>query len=242
MRGEKTTRNKEQGTRNKGLAMIVACLLIAGCVPHVRPYTPKQRTYREEKYSAAADVHEDGSIWIDGDDSLFTQRRSSRVGDLITILIKETADAARNAGTDTSRQSQMSLGINSFVTAMSALKSAYPSLDPSKLLDVASQNNFSGKGATTSSGSLSATLTARIKRVLPNGDLYFEGHKVVMVNEEESHLYVSGVVRPSDIQADNTVGSDVVADAQIEYTGRGPVSDKQKPGWFARLLDMINPF
>jgi len=235
-------RRQASGSRARAGAVIALAALLSGCVPHVRPYTPKQRKYQMDKYASEADVRQDGSVWIDGDDSLFTQRRSTRVGDLITIAIKESADAARNAGTDTSRSSQMAVGVSSFATAMSALKAAYPSLDPSKLLSASSQNDFSGKGQTTSSGTLNATLTTRIRKVLPNGDYYVEGNKVLMINEEESHLYVSGVIRPSDIQADNTVDSNVVADAQVEYTGRGPVSDKQKPGWFARLLDMINPF
>ncbi len=63
-----------------------------------------------------------------------------------------------------------------------------------------------------------------------------------MINEEESHLYISGVVRPSDIQADNSVSSNLIADAQVEYTGRGPVADKQRPGWFTRFFDWVWPF
>ncbi len=217
-------------------------VLLLGCTPHIRSYTPKVRNYKPDRYPKNAGQHPEGSLWSESSDSIFSHRRSNRIGDLVTIVIQESANATRDATTDTSRKSEISAGISAFAGAMNALKSAYPSVDPNKLLAAMSQNDFSGKGQTTSSGKLSATLTTRIKRILPNGDFYVEGSKVVMINEEESHLYLSGVVRPPDIQADNTVASNYVADAQVEYTGRGPVADKQKPGWFSRLFDWIYPF
>lgn len=229
--------------RRLQMTIIGVLPLLWGCVPHVRPYSPKVRQYDADRYDASADQRNDGSLWADSSgDSLFSHRRSSRIGDLVTVVIQETADASRDAGTETSRKSELNAGVGSFFTAMSALKAAYPSIDPSKLISAMTSNEFSGKGQTTSSGKLHATLTARIKRVLPNGDYYIEGSKVVMINEEESHFYLSGVVRPTDIQAENTVASNLIADAQVEYTGRGPVADKQKPGWFGRLFDWIWPF
>jgi flagellar L-ring protein FlgH len=221
---------------------LIALPLLLACVPHIGPYTPKVRNFHPDKYASAGDVRDDGSLWSDSADSLFTHRRSSRVGDLVTILIEETSNATLDASTDLSRKSEISAGVTSFATAMSALKAAFPNLDPAKLLGAATSNEFQGKGATSSSGKLNATLTARIKQVLPNGDMYIEGSKVVMINQEESHIYLSGVVRPSDIQADNTVASNLIADAQVEYTGRGAVADKQKPGWFTRFFDWVSPF
>jgi len=222
--------------------VLALCIVLAGCTTHIRPYTPKTRNYKADKYASSADRQDDGSLWNESTDSLFTQRRSSRVGDLVTVTIAESADAARDAGTDVSRKSEISAGVSAFANAMAALKAAHPTLDPAKLLAAATSNEFSGKGQTTSSGKVNATLTARIKGVLPNGDYYIEGNKVVMINEEESHLYISGVVRPSDIQADNSVSSNLIADAQVEYTGRGPVADKQRPGWFTRFFDWVWPF
>lgn len=225
--------------------LIFAALTIVldvGCVPHVRPYTPKVRNYKPDRYASAVEKPGDGSLWDESNDSLFTHRRSNRIGDLVTVAIQETAAAARDASTETSKKSELAAGVGSFAGLMTALKAAYPSIDPAKLLAASTQNDFNGKGQTTSSGKVQATLTARIKQVLPNGDYYIEGSKVVMINEEESHIYLSGVIRPADIQADNTISSNLIADAQVEYTGRGSVSDKQKPGWFSRLFDLIWPF
>jgi flagellar L-ring protein precursor FlgH len=77
---------------------------------------------------------------------------------------------------------------------------------------------------------------------MPNSDLYVEGTKVVLVDDEEHHLYVSGLIRQADVKADGTVSSSQVADAEIEYTGRGDVSDQQRPGWLSRILGAIWPF
>src|SRR5262249_46495392 len=123
-----------------------------------------------------------------------------------------------------------------------ALQKVYPGLDPSKLLATASKSSFDGSGAVSRSGKLSGTLPVRVRDVLPNSDLYVEGTKVVLVGEEEHHLYVSGVIRQADIAADGPVPSSRVADAEIEYTGRGDVSDQQRPGWLTRLLGSLWPF
>jgi len=77
---------------------------------------------------------------------------------------------------------------------------------------------------------------------LSNGNLFIEGHRVVLVNDEEHHFYISGVIRPVDIQSDNSVESGVIADAEIEFTGRGVITDKQSPGWLNRTMDYVSPF
>jgi len=77
---------------------------------------------------------------------------------------------------------------------------------------------------------------------MPNGDLFLEGTKVVMINNEEYHLYVSGLVRPADVGPDNSVASSRVADAQIEFTGRGDVGSTVDRGWLAKILDAVSPF
>lgn len=227
-----------------GLALLLTltCLPATGCVKHIAPYKPKIRNYKPGQYAALTDRRAEGSLWNEAADTLFTYRRAARIGDLVTVTISEKAAASRDAGTELSRSSEMSAGVGALAGLMAALKKAHPSISPDKLLSALSKNDFTGKGSTRSSGSLEAAITVRIKKVLPNGDFYIEGHKVVLVNDEEAHLYISGVVRPSDVQADNSVISDRVADMQIEYTGRGAVAEKQRPGWFSRFFDMIWPF
>ena len=98
-----------------------------------------------------------------------------------------------------------------------------------------------GRGETTRESRVRAAIAVRVKQGLPNGDLFVEGTKVVLVNDEELHIYISGVIRPEDIEPDNSVRSSLVADAEIELTGRGALTDNQDRGWLVKLLDALNP-
>src|SRR5262249_9263285 len=100
----------------------------------------------------------------------------------------------------------------------------------------------SGDGETHRKGQLTGFIAVRVRQQMPNGDLYIEGTKVVMINNEEYHLYVSGVIRSADVGPDNAVASSRIADAQVEVTGRGDVADQLDRGWLVKLLDSINPF
>ena len=225
--------------------LIVLCILLGGgfgCVAHITPYEKKVREYEVEQYAATNDRREMGSLWSDASARLFEDARARRVGDILTIQIDERADATRDANTNTSNSNEIDLGVSSFLTAMSQLAQKNSSLDPGALVSAMSESKFNGGGSTTRSGELRATLPVRIKRLLPNGDLYVEGNKVLLLNDEESHLYISGVVRPVDISPSNAVSSSVIADVELEYTGRGVIADKQRPGWFSRFLDFIWPF
>jgi flagellar L-ring protein precursor FlgH len=81
-----------------------------------------------------------------------------------------------------------------------------------------------------------------VTKVLPNGNLFIEGHRVILVNAEEQHFYISGVVRPIDIDQENSVKSAMVADAEIEFVGRGVLTDNQRQGWLSRFLSWVWPF
>ena len=134
------------------------------------------------------------------------------------------------------------MGVTNFLGLIPALRTAYPELDPTRLLELASRSSFTGNGNTTRNGDLSGSIAVRVAREMPNGDLYIEGTKLVRVNSEQYHLYVSGLVRRADIAQDNSVPSSRIADAQIEFSGEGDVSETNRRGWLLRLLDVINPF
>jgi flagellar L-ring protein precursor FlgH len=89
---------------------------------------------------------------------------------------------------------------------------------------------------------LVATLSTRVVEVLPNGNLCSEGGKTVTVNNEDQIIRLAGIVRPADISYNNFVDSKYILDARISYTGKGVISDKQKPGWLVRVLDNVWPF
>ncbi len=226
-------------------ASVILALLVAvgACTPqHIRPFTARHRAYRTGRYDTGSRPASTGSLWEESGRGLFADFRATRVGDLVTIRIDETPEASGDASTQMQRDSSMSAGMNGFFGLTTALARAYPTIDPSQLLSLASQTSFDGAGETGRASRVRASIAVRVQRVLPNGDLYIEGTKVLLVNEEELHIYVSGVIRPEDIEQDNSVRSGLIADAQVEFTGRGVLTDNQQQGWLTRLLSAINPF
>lgn len=209
----------------------------AGCasVDHVGKYTPKSRDYPAPAADAQASLAPaPGSLWQGGNGTLFTDARAFREHDQVVIKIEEVADAKRSSGTDLSRDSQGSSGISMSLDA----KAVVPAVDAKQT----TSSKFKGTGSTGRTERLVATVPAVVKKVLPNGNLFVEGHRVVLVNNEEQHFYISGVIRPIDIDGENSVKSSLVADAEIEFTGRGVMTENQQKGWMQRYLGWIWPF
>ena len=223
---------------------LVLVLAVAGCSTgprHIARYTPKQRQYDPGPYQEVADPN-DASLYDQGQVGWFEDDRAGRVGDTLVIRIDERETAVRSASTKLGKKGDKSFGVPAAFGLMAALKKKFPDLDPNQLFATTMASNFDGDGEVQRQGRLSATLPVRVRRVLPNGDLYVEGTSVVMVSSEEHHLYVSGIVRRVDIDATNTVSSSRIADAEIEYVGRGDVTDQQRPGWGNRGIGRSWPF
>jgi flagellar L-ring protein precursor FlgH len=219
--------------------------LAAGCGPnHIQPFTPRDRKYEAGEYEASKKQSKPatGSIYSEAQAGYLEDTRALRTGDVVHIRIDEQADAQGGATTNLSKESSRENKIESLLGLMPAMKKAYPNIDPENLLTLASSYDFNGEGKTQRAGRLKGSIAVRVKSTLPNGDLFVEGTKVVMINHEEYHLYISGVVRPADIEGDNTVASSLIADARVEFTGRGDINDQVERGWFNKFLDFINPF
>jgi flagellar L-ring protein precursor FlgH len=114
--------------------------------------------------------------------------------------------------------------------------------DPFGSIEGSTSNSFKGSGATKRSGNLAASITARVTRVLPNGNLEILGKREITVNNEKQYIALTGIIRPRDISSNNVVLSTYISDAKIVYTGTGVVNDRQNPGWLARVLDTVWPF
>jgi flagellar L-ring protein FlgH len=218
-----------------------AVLVLCACgVPHIDPYVPKRRNYESAEAKAPGADDAAGSLWrADGRNAnLFSDYRAFREQDLVVVRIVESADALRTADTTLQRSTDLNVAIQAI---LKMAKTATPTeVDASG--DAKSGLSFAGDGSTGRTEKLTATVPAIVRKVLPNGNLFIEGHRVVLVNNEEQHFYISGVVRPIDIAQDNSVLSSYVADAEIEFTGRGVLSDNQKPGLLARFWNWIWPF
>jgi flagellar L-ring protein FlgH len=222
--------------------IVIAGAVAMGCGPaHMSEYTPKRREYKLPSESKNEELPmSPGSLWRDGRPAslLFTDARALRTNDLVVIKIEEVADAHRSADTDLARSSESSAQITAFLGALEKMKAM--GLDPS--IAGSSSSAFKGNGKTARSEYLTATVPAMVTKVLTNGNLFVEGHRAILVNAEEQHFYISGVVRPIDIDQENSVKSSMVADAQIEFVGRGVLTDVQRQGAISRFLGWIWPF
>lgn len=218
----------------------------AGCAPaHIAEYTPKQRQYDLPSGSKNEDQPlSSGSLWHEGRPAsmLFTDARALHANDLVVIKIEEVADAHRSANTDLSRSSESDAAITAFLSLVSRLKQDPTAADNMFKIGGSSNSKFNGDGSTDRTEHFTATVPAMVRKVLNNGNLFVEGHRVILVNAEEHHFYISGVVRPIDIDQENSVKSSMVADAQIEFVGRGVLTDNQRQGWLSRFLGWIWPF
>jgi len=222
--------------RSAPVAALALTLAACSGVQHVGKYQPRNRDYpTPEGAEESVQTPAPGSVWRDATaGSLFTDARGFRVHDLVVIKVEEIADAKRSANTDFSRQNDSTAGIS----ASLAGKNVIPAVAAAHSTD----STFKGDGTSARTERLVATVPAVVKKVLPNGNLFVEGHRVVLVNNEEQHFYISGVVRPIDIDGDNSVKSSLVADAEIEFTGRGAMTDNQQKGWMQKYLGWIWPF
>ena len=162
--------------------------------------------------------------------SLFSDQKAARIGDAVTVLVIEQAQASNDASTSNSRASDLSLG---------ASGSAAGKALPSASVGISTGNTFKGEGGTKSSGVMKAKISARIDSVAPNGNLIISGSRNIMINGDEQIIKISGVVRPSDIQGDNSVFSYNISSAIISYSGSGVINDSQKPGWITRIFHWI---
>lgn len=228
------------------LVALAALIALAGCGPrHIKEYEPRQRDY-ESPVTIAQDEErrQSGSLWTKRDtvNYLYADQRALQVGDILTVKVEEFADAQREAGTSKKRLSEMNAEIEAFLGMMTRIQQIYPSVEPEALVGGGTGLGFDVRGETGRSERLQATVPAMVKKRLPNGNLFLEGHRVILVNEEEHHFYISGVARPIDIDETNSVPSSRLADAEIEFTGRGVLSEAQRPGPVARFLQWIWPF
>ncbi len=236
-----------------GFILTLSILLLAGCAgtpEHVKinktPASLKQATKGPGKTASLEESPENAGLFREAAyHGFFQDLRAFKVGDLVTVNIVETSKATKKASTKTERTSSINAGINNLLgyeTKMRKWGGLPTAFNNSTMFKASMSNSFDGSGSTSRDETMSASITARVMEVLPNGNLYIMGTRQIKVNNEVQFITLSGTIRPYDISPDNTVLSSYIADARIEYTGKGAVSDKQRPGWLMRLLDYVWPF
>lgn len=190
---------------------------------------------------------EEGALWPGNTrgNFLFGDDKAAAVGDVITVTINENATSTQSATTETAKNTSINmqtpniLGLPSNMGIQNFLNMG-TQFDPRVNATIA--NSMDGTGTVTRNGTLRATISAVITEILPSGNMKIEGRRSVTVNNEEQIMVLRGIVRPQDINFNNTIPSTLIADASISYTGEGVVADEQRKGWMAKIFSKIWPF
>jgi len=196
----------------------------------------------DEQMQQAKPTYTSGSIWQDSSTGITEDLKARRRGDTLTVVITEQASASKQATTGTSRGSTISAGIPNLMGLETNITGISNWMDLSNLLNASYDSKYDGSGKTTREENLRATITAKVIDVIGNGNLLIEGKRNVKVNNEDQIIVLTGTVRTRDISSDNVVNSIYIADARINYSGKGVISDRQRPGWLMGILDVIWPF
>lgn len=241
--------------RHGVLATIAACLL-SGCAafdrlknigeqpalsavdnPTARPgYKPVQMPMP----AAQPASYNPNSLWRNGSRAFFKDQRAHQIGDILTVKVNITDKANIANETQRSRKNEEDSGIDNFFG-----KSKVPIINsavPTRIFTADSNSSSDGKGSVNRQEALSTNVAGVVTQVLPNGNLVIEGRQEIRVNFEIRELIVAGVVRPEDIESDNTIDSSKIAQARIAYGGRGQITDVQQPRYGQQVLDVVLPF
>lgn len=237
---------------NKALTLILGAtfMLCAACGggsykrPALQQPVTEPQEYRQEVYER----NNPGSLFAASQgETLFADSRARRVGDIVVVKLVESTKAENKAETSADRTTNSNYQVNAL---FGQSKSGFlpfipigPLADMGKpAFNAGSQSDLDASGNTKRENYVTSSLAARVLRVLPGGMLQIEGAREIRVNNETEFMVVRGMIRARDIASDNSIYSTQIADASIEYYGEGVLADKQKPGWFTRLMDNIWPF
>ncbi len=181
------------------------------------------------------------SLWKPGARSVLADKKATAVGDIVTIIVQESATTSKQNNNKTSKSADIDASISSFLygpTASGLLTKGgqYPALK------AGAKNTFDGGGQINNSEQINARIAVRVVDVLPNNTMIVEGRRRTAFSGEKQEVVLRGVVRGDDVSALNTVLSYNVADASISIVSSGSVSDTQKKGWFTKAWDKVNPF
>jgi len=202
----------------------------------------------------------DGSLWR-GEESrrlLAFENRARRVGDLLTVLIEERADAEKEALTELERESTIDASLDSDIALQTLitrpvlnllnllgftdLRSDDEPSGPVQIVDATTSADYDGRGTIERSASFVTTVACVVTDVTSSGLLRVEGTRNLTINNETQVIQLAGYVRPEDVRIDNTVPSALIASADIYYSGNGVLSEDQRVPWLLRVFKRVLPF
>ena len=234
----------------------LAAIMLGGCAGLNEAVAPPQLTPIQNPATLAGsqrvsmplptpmvEAQAPNSLWRAGAKSFFNDQRASKIGDILTVNIEIADSAQLNNTTARSRTSTTETGVQALLGFEDAIQNALPgtpSLDPA--VGFGSNSASNGAGSVNRQEKVKLTIAAVITDRLANGNLVIGGSQEVRINNELRELLVSGVIRPEDVAADNTIAHTKIAEARISYGGRGDISQVQRDKYGKLIYDQITPF
>ena len=210
-------------------------LILNNCSTYVeeainKEFKPLVPTIAEMKATKA----NNGAIYSTSSPGLFSSdKRAHQVGDILTVQLSETFSSTKSVTSQSDKEDAIGaeVGPTGILWNFAGLGGS-----------VSKTNSFKGSGSASQSNSLTGFISATVVKVYPNGNLEIKGQKRLRLTDGSEYIRLAGIVRPQDISASNTVSSNLIAEAQIEYVGSGTLSNESTPGWGSKFVRAISPF
>ncbi len=232
----------------QGLIVTLAVAFGAGCAlfqdAMPRPLERPPVIHPTERNKARV---AEGSLWSGQGGSLFADNRALGVGDLVQVRIIENMSAARGSTTEIDRSSNIDAGIQNFFGAEAYFGNGVEAKDTAKNVDLEhlvraqSTSAFDAEADLEMSSRVLANVMAEVYERLPNGNLRIWGSQTMTINNEDVIISLKGVIRPTDIEPDNSISSNLVASAEIITSGKGPAAEATRPGLGQRVFNALWP-
>jgi flagellar L-ring protein FlgH len=181
------------------------------------------------------------SLWVNGSRAFFKDQRAHQVGDILTVKININDTAEFQDQTQLSRSTTEDSGITNFIGANTIANPAKAVL-PGSILTADGSTQMNGSGTINRQDQLLTNVAAVVTQALPNGNLVIEGKQEIRLNSEVRELIVAGIVRPEDIDSDNSIDLPKIAEARVAYGGKGTLTNVQEQPWGQQVSDIILPF
>lgn len=232
------------------LSLTAISLLMSGCTAKL---TEPDITFTPPKYVEEMPAREEesnfakrGSLFGQGNSPLFSDQKAMNVNDIVTVVISETATSSNRAVKALAESD--TIGLNGGVFAGGGVNSAVNSA-AAKLNGVGnigfsggSNSEYAGSGTATKNASFTTTVSARVVKVMLNGNYFIVGRREIMVDDQKQIMQLSGVIRPYDIDQNNQINSSNISDAKIMYANEGDIDRSVNQGWASKMVQAVWPF
>ena len=237
-------------TRLITFIFFLGMFVLSGCTANLTdpeinfepPVYVEQMPAKEEQQ----DFTSTGSLFGQGKNPLFADHKAMHVSDIVTVVISETAKSSNTGSKQLTEADTSTLGGGVFSSAGANAAVSSKVADINGFTNVGfnsnSQSSYKGSGSTTKDASFTTTISARIVKVLKNGNYYISGRREILIDDQKQIVQLSGVIRPYDIDQNNQINSTQISDAKILYKTQGEVERATKQGWGTKIIQSVWPF